>query len=90
MVTEEYSDQETTGFQTKSYAPGVGNIRIGFVGHDPEAETLTLTRIRHLDRRAIAHMHKEVAALDARARMYGETRPLEPDPGATSSPPPDS
>jgi hypothetical protein len=82
LVTEEYSEQETESFQTKYYAPGIGNVRVGFKGNDPEGETLELVEIKKLDAAALAQARSDALAVDHRAKMYGSAPPIEP--GATS------
>ncbi len=77
LVTEEYSEQETESFQTKYYAPGIGNVRVGFKGNDPESETLVLTEIKKLDASAMAKARSDALAVDTRAKMYGSAPPIE-------------
>jgi hypothetical protein len=71
LVTKEYSESEPDTFQTKYYAPGVGNVRVGFLGNDPESETLLLTAIKKLDADAMAKVRSAALQVDTRAKMYG-------------------
>src|ERR1043165_1143522 len=49
LVTVERSPLEPdSGEQLKYHAPGIGIVQIGAIG-DPEAETLSLTQLNHLD-----------------------------------------
>jgi hypothetical protein len=77
LVTEEYSDKQPDAFQTKYYAPGVGNVRVGFEGADVEGETLQLVSVTQLDADGLVRARAQVMELDARAKMYGSTPPLQ-------------
>jgi hypothetical protein len=86
LVTEEWSPDEPAARQIKYYAPGVGNVRVGFKG-EGQREALALLRVEHLDSVARARASKQALALDRRGRavsrnVYGRTAP------ATSSRPP--
>jgi hypothetical protein len=89
-TTEEWNPNDPLGgFQTKTYAPHVGNISIGAVD-DPEGETLVLSQINHLDKTALTAARAEALKLDERAylvsEVYGQTDPAEP--GGKRPPPP--
>jgi hypothetical protein len=77
LVNEEYSATETTGTQLKYYAPGVGNVRVGFRGNDPEGERLELVQIIKLDAAGMAKARAQALELDERAKWYGGTPPIE-------------
>jgi uncharacterized membrane protein len=77
LVIEEYSEQERTGFQLKYYAPGVGNVRVGWRGKDASRETLELVKVTTLDEAQMARARAEVRELEQRARQYGSTPPSE-------------
>jgi hypothetical protein len=67
----------TEGFQMKYYAPGVGNIRIDFLG-GAEQESLELVRVRKLRKEGLERVRKEALRLDHRAYhvapdVYGDT-----------------
>lgn len=68
------------GHQRKYYAPGVGNVRVGFVG-GPEHETLVLAKVAHLCAKALAEVREEALKLDKRAyrvsKLYRHTPPVE-------------
>jgi hypothetical protein len=78
IVIDEW-DEETPAdtFQTKYYAPGVGNVRIGFRGPDPEEEELELVKIEQLDESGMAKARAKVAAIEERAYGYSQTKPAE-------------
>jgi hypothetical protein len=91
-VTEEWNPSDPLGgFQTKYYAPGVGNISIGAV-NDPEGETLVLTTVNHLDATGLAQARVEALKLDERAYLvsdvYRSTNPAEPGGKRPVIPPP--
>jgi hypothetical protein len=71
--------EEGDAHQLKSYASGVGNIRVGAV-HDPEAEELVLVKVRHLGGQAMAALRTRALELDTRAYqvrkdLYRHTSP---------------
>jgi hypothetical protein len=89
-TTEEWNPNDPLGgFQTKTYAPNVGNISIGAVD-DPEGETLVLSQINKLDKAGLAAAREDALKLDTRAylvsEVYGQTDPAEP--GGKRPPPP--
>jgi hypothetical protein len=89
-VTEEWNpDDPLGGFQTKSYAPRVGNISVGAVD-DPEGETLVLGEINKLDQAGLKAAREEALKLDERAYLsndaYRNTEPAQP--GGRRPPPP--
>ncbi|PWU24925.1 MAG: hypothetical protein C5B48_03900 [Candidatus Rokuibacteriota bacterium] len=89
-VTEEWNPNDPLGgFQTKTYAPNVGNISIGAVD-DPEGETLELSQINKLDKAGLAAARVEALKLDTRgylvSEVYAQTDPAEP--GGKRPPPP--
>ena len=75
VLIDEYSEQERTGFQRKYFAPGVGNVKVGWRGHDEAQEVLALTTDEQLDAAGIARVRTAARALEARAKMYGSTPP---------------
>jgi hypothetical protein len=79
LVVDESSPLEPdSGVQRKFHAPGVGVVRITAIG-DPEAETLTLTRVSRLGPAGLATARSAVRRLEARAyrisEVYQETEP---------------
>jgi len=72
LVTDENSPLEPDdAHQRKSYAPGVGNVKIGAV-NDPEGETLQLTKVERLSRNALAIANVISFALDVRGHRVSE------------------
>jgi hypothetical protein len=72
LVTDENSPLEPDdAHQRKSYAPGVGNVKIGAV-NDPEGETLQLTRVNRLSRTALAIADLTALALDIRGHRVND------------------
>jgi len=78
MVIQE-ADQETEPgvFQLKYYARGVGVVRIGFLGDDPEQEEMELVEITKLSPEELAEARAEALAVEQRAYMYSLTSPAE-------------
>jgi len=78
LVTREYNPDEPGLWQLKYYAPGVGNIRVGWMGKDPDKEQAALVRLERLGPAALAHARAEALKLEARAyatkpAVYGGT-----------------
>jgi hypothetical protein len=79
LETEEGDPTDPSSHQFKYYAPGLGNIKVGFAGRG-EQEALALvsvTRLRPSERRAV---DRAVLAIDRRGyrispRVYGRTAP---------------
>ena len=78
VVDETSPNDPVSGHQIKYYSPGVGLVRVGARGGDSR-EFLTLARVRHLGRSAMAPVSKEVIAMDHRAyrvaKVYRGTEP---------------
>jgi hypothetical protein len=79
IVIEEYSATEPVASQTKYYARGVGNVRVGWRGNDPQQEVLELVEVIELDAAAVDEVRAEALELEARASVYGRTPPAEQD-----------
>jgi ketosteroid isomerase-like protein len=82
LVTDEYNPDEPGKHQLKYYAPGVGNVRVGWAGKNEESkETLVLVAVKHLGPtemgRARAHARKLEASAYDRKKVYGQTKPME-------------
>jgi hypothetical protein len=83
LVTREWHPAEPGVFQTKFYARGVGNVRIGYLGNkDPEKEQLQLVTFEQLDESGLAQLREDVQELEKRAYrfesskdVYSETEP---------------
>ena len=77
VVIEEYSEGEPTSFQLKYYAPGVGNVRVGWRGEDESREKLVLTKAVTLTASEMDAARTAAGELEGRARMYGTPPPAE-------------
>jgi hypothetical protein len=81
LVMEEFELDKPDAFQLKYYAPGVGNVRVGWRGANEDSrEVLVLERIAHLDAGQLAKARKAVMALERSAYrrspdVYGTTAP---------------
>jgi hypothetical protein len=87
LVTDETSKEEPGAHQYKYYAPGVGNVRVGFGGADPTKETLELVKVTRLGPPGLAEVRAAVLKLEKRAYavstdVYGRTPPSQPAPAA--------
>jgi hypothetical protein len=79
MVIEEWDEETPKGvYQLKYYARGVGVVRIGFRGPDPEKEEAELTRVEHLDAEALAEVRAVALGIEGRAYVYASTPPAQP------------
>jgi hypothetical protein len=80
LIIDEFSLDEQTFFQVKYYAPGVGNVQVGWKGNDPNGETLGLTELKALDANEMAEVREAVLALEAsayeRSEAYATTEPI--------------
>jgi len=82
LVTEEYSQSEPEAFQVKSYAPGIGNIKVTWRGDDATHEELELVELVELDADALAEIRAAALALEAHAyeiskEVYDQTAPMK-------------
>jgi hypothetical protein len=78
LLVEEFEPSKPGAFQLKFYAPGVGNVRVGWRGpNEDQREVLVLAAIRQLDADAMAEVRAEALAMEARASVYGLTQPAE-------------
>jgi hypothetical protein len=82
LITREFNPDEPGRFQLKYYAPGVGNIRVGWSGKDTDRESLALVELVHLSPAALARVRAAALKLEARAyktkpEVYGRTPPAE-------------
>lgn len=83
LVVEEFEPSKPGAFQLKYYAPGVGNVRVGWRGkNDEDHEVLKLIEIRQLDDAAVDEVRQAVLELDENAfrriPAYGATTPVQP------------
>ncbi|MFQ5922709.1 MAG: hypothetical protein ACE5M4_07675 [Anaerolineales bacterium] len=82
LVTEEFSQSEPDAFQIKFYAPGVGNVRVGWRGADATREELELVDLILLDPQALEEIRAGALELEKRAyeiskEVYDQTPPAE-------------
>ena len=82
LVTEEFNPDESGAFQLKYYAPGVGNVRVGWRGEkEEEKETLKLVDLSQLGPEALSKARRAAMEMDRRAYersdAYRETKPAE-------------
>jgi hypothetical protein len=80
LVVGEFEPTKPGAHQLKYYARGVGNVRVGWAGTDPEKEVLVLQRVVQLSPEDLAQARAEALKLETRAYVYGQTPPLEPWP----------
>lgn len=84
LVMEEFEPESPGAFQLKYYAPGVGNVRVGWRGlMEEEREELVLIKHQRLGPEAMAAVRADALALERRAYrvsgdVYGQTAPAEP------------
>jgi hypothetical protein len=81
-VTDEFARTDPGAHQLKYYAPGIGNVRVGWRGKDPDHETLVLARLRNLRPGGVATARQAALKLERHAYqvskdVYGPTPPLE-------------
>lgn len=82
LITEEFSQSEPDAFQVKYYAPGIGNVRVGWRGEDASREELELVELNQLSSEALAEIRAEALALEEHAyeiskEVYDQTKPSE-------------
>jgi hypothetical protein len=77
VVIDEYEPTKPGAHQLKYYVRGVGNVRTGWSGRDPEREVLVLSKVVRLGPRAMATARAQVRRHEARAYVYGRTAPAE-------------
>jgi hypothetical protein len=83
LVVDEFNPDEPGKSQLKYYAPGVGNVRVGWAGAKEESkETLVLVKIVHLSAEGLARVRKKAQKLEEHAyqiskQVYGRTPPME-------------
>jgi hypothetical protein len=77
LVIDEFEPTKPGAHQLKYYVRGVGNVRTGWKGTDPEKEVLALHKIVRLDQAAMAAARAAALAMESRAYVYGQTPPAE-------------
>jgi hypothetical protein len=78
LVVDEFEPSKPGEHQLKYYAPGRGNVRVGWRGSDESKEVLVLRKVRHLSREAMAKVRQKVREHEARANTYGDTPRAQP------------
>jgi hypothetical protein len=82
LVNAEANLDEKGAFQLKYFAPGVGEVRVGWKGNDTTKEELQLVEYKQLSPDELAAIHAQALELDKHAyevspEAYGETSPME-------------
>ncbi len=82
LIIDEFNPEEPGIFQVKYYAPGIGNVEIGFKGNDPSGETLELVEYKVLSEAELADARAAALGLEERAyelvpETYGSTEPIK-------------
>ena len=80
LITEEFNQTEPDAIQVKYYAPGVGNVRVGWRGEDASHEELELTQYIQLSPEALTEIRNASLALEEHAfeiskEVYALTKP---------------
>jgi hypothetical protein len=74
LVTEEWAMSEASGArQLKYYAPGVGNIKVGYAGNDEKKEMLDLVKVVQLSPKEMDEVRAEALKLEGRNYVYCST-----------------
>jgi hypothetical protein len=85
LIIEEWALDAPDAKQTKYYAPGVGNIRVGWSGSaDQEQEDLELIERGQLDDSDFQAIREKALALEdhayeIRPELFGDTEPMQTD-----------
>lgn len=83
LVTDEFNRDEPDTHQLKYYAPGIGNVRVGWAGaREEEQEVLQLARFRRLGANLLAQVRDKALTLDKHGYrvskdVYAKTPPIE-------------
>ena len=78
LVIEEFEPLKPGAFQLKYYAPGVGNVRVGWRGpNEEEREVLVLTKLERLSPEALAEARAQALQQEHRGYAYGRTAPAQ-------------
>jgi hypothetical protein len=83
LVVSEFNPDEPGKSQLKYYAPGVGNVRVGWAGaKETSKEVLVLTKVVKLSPSALAQARAAALKLEKHAyqiskKVYGRTTPLQ-------------
>jgi len=82
IVIDEFTLVEPDAFQLKYYAPGVGNIQVGWRGADAQQEELDLIEVTQISPEDLAKVRAEALDLEKHAyevskEAYGNTLPAQ-------------
>jgi hypothetical protein len=82
VVIDETSKAEPDAHQFKYYAPGIGNIKVGWAGEDETKEKLELVEVKQLSADELAEAHAEALkeeqhAYEVSKDVYGATAPMK-------------
>jgi hypothetical protein len=77
VVIDEYEPSKPGAHQLKYYAHGIGNVRVGWRGNDPDQEVLYLDKVVRLGPEAMAKSRDEVRAHEERANVLSTAPPAE-------------
>lgn len=72
LVVNEFNDEEPGANQLKHYAPGVGNIQVGWRGDDTSIEELDLVEVIRLTPEEMDEVRETALMLDERAHILKE------------------
>lgn len=84
LIMREFGRDKPGASQLKFYAPGVGTVRIGWMGpNEEEREVMVLVRFEHLTPEELDEVRATVLAQEERAYdlsedVYGQTAPMQP------------
>ena len=82
LIVDEFGLDEQTAFQVKYYAPGIGNVQVGWKGDDPSGESLEMKEYNLLTGADLDAANAAALALEAsayeRSEVYAQTPPMEP------------
>jgi len=82
LIVDETSKAEPDAHQLKYFAPGVGNIKVGWKGEDETKEKLELTEVKQLSADELAEVRAEALkeekhAYEVSKDVYGQTAPAK-------------
>jgi len=82
LIIDETSKAEPDAHQLKYFAPGVGNIKVGWKGADETKEKIELTEVNQLSADELAEAHsaalkEEKHAYKVSKDVYGKTTPMK-------------
>lgn len=79
LVTDEFEPSIPGAHQLKYYAPGVGNVRVGWYGeNEEEREVMVLTKLSQLSPEELAEARAAALEMEERAYAYARTQPAQP------------